>query len=315
MSLALFLFGVLAVTLARQAYDGPGPLAAARAVVVPHGGPQEVGQALRAAGVIGHLWQFRLAVLATEGDGVLRAAELAFPAHASLATVLAVLRHGKPVEHFVTIAEGLTAVEIQALLARTPGLVGPSPLPEEGAVLPQTYAFTLGTTRAAVEARAEAAMRRTLAEVWQTRAPGLPLASPRQLLTLASIVERETALASERPLVAAVFLNRLDLGMRLQSDPTVIYAVSHGSGVLDHPLTRADLERPSPYNTYRIDGLPPGPIASPGLASLEAVAHPATSRDLYFVADGSGGHAFARTLAQHNRNVAHWRAVSGEAGP
>ncbi len=296
------------------AYRGPGPLAAARDVVVPHGGPEEVGRALLSAGVIGHVWQFRLAVAATSRDGVLRAAELAFPAHASLATVLDVLRRGRPVEHFVTIPEGLTAAEIEALLARTPGLTGKAPLPAEGALLPQTYAFTLGTTRRAVEARAEAAMTRALRGVWQGRDAALPLASPEQLVTLASIVERETALAAERPLVASVFLNRLRLGMRLQSDPTVIYADSAGGGTLAHPLTRADLERPSPYNTYQVDGLPPGPIDSPGLASLEAVAHPAASRDLYFVANGSGGHAFARTLAAHNRNVARWRALNGETG-
>jgi UPF0755 protein len=282
-------------------------------VVVPHGGPELVAETLKAAGVIAHAWQFRLAVLATRRAGVLHAAEFAFPAHASLATVLAVLRHGKPVEHFLTIPEGLTAAEIVLLLQRTPALTGLAPMPEEGALLPQTYAFTLGTTRAAVEERAAAAMTQTLRQVWQGRAAGLPLTSARQLLILASIVERETALPAERPLVAAVFLNRLRLGMRLQSDPTVAYAVSHGSGTLAHPLTRADLEIPSPYNTYREDGLPPGPIDSPGLASLEAVAHPAASEDLYFVADGTGGHAFARTLAEHNRNVARWRALGAAA--
>ena len=178
-------------------------------------------------------------------------------------------------------------------------------------MLPQTYAYEYGTSRQSILDRARAAMDRTLREAWASRAPGTTLASREQALILASIVERETARPGERPHVAAVFLNRLRLGMKLQSDPTVVYAASGGTGVLDRPISRADLERDDPHNTYRIRGLPPGPICAPGLASIQAVLQPAPSDDLYFVADGSGGHVFSRSLDEHARNVARWRALSG----
>jgi UPF0755 protein len=213
------------------------------------------------------------------------------------------------VQHRLTIPEGLTAAQIVQLVDRADAATGQAPTPPEGMVLPETYSYERGVTRAALIARATAAMSRTLADIWAERAPNLPLAAPLQLLTLASIVERETAKPEERAHVAGVFLNRLRLGMKLQSDPTVIYAASGGAGVLDHAITRAELDRDSPFNTYRVAGLPPGPIASPGLAALEAVAHPAATDDLYFVADGSGGHAFSRTVEEHNRNVAHWRSL------
>ena len=280
-------------------YEQAGPLTETRAVQVPRGTPQQVAEALVA---------FRLAVMARRGAGTLHAAELAFPAHASLRTVLSVLRNGRPVQHRITIPEGLTAAQVAQLVDRTAALAGPTPVPAEGAVLPETYEFERGTTRDALVERATAAMTRLLAQTWEHREDGLPLASPQELLTLASIVERETARPEERPLVAAVLFNRLRRGMKLQSDPTVIYAVSGGAGVLDRPLTRVDLEWPTPYNTYGMAGLPPGPIASPGVASLRAVAHPAHTENLYFVADGNGGHVFSRTLEEHNRNVSRWRA-------
>jgi UPF0755 protein len=219
------------------------------------------------------------------------------------------------VQHLVTIPEGLTAAQIATLLDHTGALSGKAPVPEEGAVLPQSYAYERGATRASIIERAEAAMQRTLASVWAKRQEDLPLATPQELLTLASIVERETAKPEERPLVAAVFLNRLRRGMKLQSDPTVAYAISGGLTSADRALTRADLDNDSPYNTYRSGGLPPGPIGSPGLASLQAVAQPARNDDLYFVADGTGGHAFAPTLEEHNRNVARWRAGPAQSAP
>jgi len=305
---ALAVAGGVGGRLVQARYQRPGPLAAELAFVVPRGTPAQVAEALLKAGVIDDAFAFRLATMATRGAGTLHATELAFPAHASLRSVLSVLRTGRPVQHRITIPEGLTAAQIAVLLDRAPALVGDSPVPEEGAMLPETYAFDHGTTRAALVERASAAMAHALAQVWEQREDGLPLASPQELLTLASMVERETARPEERPLVAAVFLNRLRRGMKLQSDPTVAYAASGGAGVLERPLTRADLDWPTPYNTYRVTGLPPGPIASPGLASLRAVAHPAHTEDLYFVADGGGGHSFARTLDEQNRNVAHWRA-------
>jgi UPF0755 protein len=296
---------------AYRAFDAPGPLAQARDVVVPRGGPAQVGEALLAGGVIRDATAFRVAAVLTRGDGPLHAAELAFPAGASLRTVLRVLRTGRPVQHLLTIPEGLTAAQIALLVDRAEALAGEAPVPEEGAVLPQSYAYERGTGRAAILARAAAAMQRALAQAWAERAPDLPLASPQELLTLASIVERETGRAEERPHVAAVFLNRLRRGMKLQSDPTVAYAASGGMTSSDAALTRAEVALASPYNTYYAAGLPPGPIDSPGLAALLAVAHPAASDDLYFVADGSGGHAFARTLDEHNRNVAKWRDEGG----
>jgi UPF0755 protein len=294
---------------ARHIYTMPGPLAEARDVVVPRAGTLRVAEALRAARVIDSPLAFRLAMLATLRAGPIHAAELAFPPHASLREVLTILRTGRPVEHRLTIPEGLTARQIAALLAHAEALAGSVNVSVEGVVLPQTYSYEYGATRAQVLARAEAAQTQALATAWAGRAPNLPLASSRDAVILASIVERETAKPEERAHIAAVFLNRLRLGMRLQADSTVVYAASDGVGVLDHPLTRTELELDSPYNTYRVKGLPPGPICAPGLASLDAVLHPMASDDLYFVADGTGGHVFARTLAQHDANVKRWRSL------
>ncbi len=278
-------------------------------MVIPRGGPAQVAAALQAAGVIERPGAFRAAALLTWAAGPLHAAELAFPAHASLRTVLAVLRQGRPVRHFLTIPEGLTAAQIARLLDTAPALTGETPVPPEGGVLPQTYEYDYGTTRVAVLGRAEAAMRAALLRAWDGRDPDLPLDGPEQLLTLASLVERETARPEERAHIAGVFINRLRRGMRLQSDPTVAYAATGGELTSGRGLTRDDLAVANPYNTYRVAGLPPGPIDSPGLDALTAAAHPAPGDDLYFVADGSGGHAFARTLEEHQRNVARWRAT------
>ncbi len=298
------------VLYARARYLGPGPLAAPANVLIPYGPPEQAAEALLRVGAIDSGHAFLLAYGLTEGK--LRAGEFALPAHASLREVLGLLRTARPVQHRLTIPEGLTASETALLIDRAEPMAGPAPVPEEGRFLPETYAFEYGASRATIVERAGRAMDRALAAAWAGRDEGLPLATPQELLVLASLVERETARADERPRVAAVFLNRLRRGMRLQSDPTVIYAVS-GGGVMDRALVRADLDRANPYNTYRIPGLPPGPIASPSLAALAAAAHPAPGDELYFVADGSGGHVFARTLEEHNRNVAKWRATkSGE---
>jgi UPF0755 protein len=301
--------GVGAGLTARHVFTMPGPLPAARAIVVPRGGAARIAKALRDSDMIASPLGFRLAMLATLSDGPLHAAELAFPAHASLREVLVILRTAKPVEHRLTIPEGLTARQISALLDHAEAATGTATISEEGAVLPDTYAYEYGTPRATLLARAEAAASKVLATAWAERDPTVPLASPREALILASIVERETAKPEERAHVAAVFLNRLRLGMRLQADSTVVYAASGGMGTLDHKLTRLELDQDGPYNTYRNHDLPPGPICAPGIASLHAVLHPASSDDLYFVADGTGGHLFARTIAQHDANVKRWRSL------
>jgi UPF0755 protein len=293
-----------------DAVQRPGPLPESGAIVVPRGGTRQVADALGAAGVVDRPVLFQAAAWLTQTRGALRAAEFAFPAHASIQQVLAILRSAHPVEHRFTIAEGLTGQQIVALLTRAEAMTGEVKVIEEGSVLPETYEYHFGADRSALIARARSAMDRDLAAAWADRAPGVLLSSPREALILASIVERETARPEERPHVAAVYLNRLRQGMKLQADPTVAYAASGGSGVLDHPLTRADLGRDDPFNTYRNAGLPPAPICSPGLESIRAVLHPAQSDDLFFVADGTGGHVFSRSYEAHDVAVARWRALT-----
>ena len=287
----------------------PGPLAETRAIVVPRGGANQLAETLAAEGLIERPAVFKLAAWLTRDEGTLHAAEFAFPAHASVQQVLAILRTARPVEHHLTIPEGLTAQQIVAVLSRAEAMTGEVRSIDEGAVLPQTYDYEYGADRAALVARAKTAMDRQLAAAWADRAPDLPLATRREAVILASIVERETAKPEERAHVAAVYLNRLRQGMKLQADPTVVYAASNGAGVLDHRLTRAELARDDAFNTYRNAGLPPAPICSPGLDSLRAVLHPAVSDDLFFVADGTGGHVFSRNYAAHDAAVAKWRAI------
>jgi UPF0755 protein len=287
----------------------PGPLPDARAIVVPHGGTNQLAEALAADQVVERTLVFQAAVWLSHGDGPLHAAEFAFPAHASITQVLAILRTARPVKHHLTIAEGLTAQQILAVLAHAEAMSGEVKAIEEGSMLPQTYDYEYGSERSALVARAQAAMDKELTAVWADRSPGLPLANPRDALVLASIVERETAKPEERPRVASVYLNRLRQGMRLQADPTVAYLARNGAGVLDHRLTRSELQRDDPFNTYRSAGLPPAPICSPGLDSVRAVLHPAATDDLFFVADGSGGHIFSRSYEAHDAAVARWRAL------
>jgi len=293
-----------------KTYSAPGPLPTTRAIYVPHGTPAALAQSLVEAGVIDSPLAFRIAAFLSGSGGPLRSGEYVFPEHANLLATLTILRSAKPVQHKLTIPEGLTAAQIAQLLDRAAAMEGDTPVPAEGEMLPETYSYTYGTQRGAMVERARAAMDKALSQVWAARAANLPLATPQELLTLASIVERETSRPEERAHVAAVFLNRLRHGMKLQSDPTVAYAASGGMTTNDRGLTRADLEAPNPYNTYVIPGLPPGPIVSPGLAALQAVAKPLATDDLYFVADGEGGHVFARTLDEHNHNVVHWRALN-----
>ncbi len=288
-------------------YRAAGPLDAARVVLVPRERFADVALGLERAGVVRDAWVLRGFEAVTRWQGAVRAAELSFPAHASIERVLLVLRHGRPVQHLLTVPEGIVAARLGDALAAAPGLVGDVAVPGEGAFLPESYAYEWGMSAQSLLRRGEGALQAAVREAWARRDAGLPLRSERELVVLASLVERETHLAAERPLVARVFLNRLKLGMRLQSDPTATYPASGGFGTLTYGLRRDELEAASPYNTYVVAGLPAGAICEPGLLSIMAVSHPAASDALYFVADGSGGHAFARTLEEHARNVARAR--------
>lgn len=241
----------------------------------------------------------------------LKAGEYEIKAASSIKDLIALLDSGKTYQHKITIPEGLMSVEIVAALSAAAALdtATVDTIPAEGALLPETYRYSRGDTKAAILDRMEKSMQETLATLWAQRSEGLPLQSPEEAVILASIVEKETGVASERARVAGVFINRINIGMPLQSDPTVIYALTMGKQKLDRPLYRGDLDTNSPYNTYVTRGLPPTPIANPGRASIEAVLHPEKNEYLYFVADGTGGHAFATTLEEHLRNVAHWRSV------
>jgi UPF0755 protein len=293
-------------------YFGRGPAAPAGAatdVVLPPGaGVGGVARGLAAAHVIGSPWAFKLAAELTGAAHHLKAGEYEIPSRASVAEIIAQIRRGDVVRHRITIPEGLTSRDAAEVLRRTDYLVGDIATPPEGALLPETYDVRRGEPRAAVLRRMIQARDRLLEALWRSRARGLPYRTPEQAVVLASVVEKETALPAERPLVAAVFVNRLKKGMRLESDPTVIYGLT-GGAPLGHGLRVSELASPTPYNTYLNAGLPPTPIANPGRAALAAALAPARSDALYFVADGSGGHVFADTFEAHQRNVAHWRIV------
>lgn len=293
----------------------PGPLDEAATVVIPRGsGLEAIAIALGEAGVIESPVLFVLSAKLTGAVRTLRAGEYAFAPRVSVDAVLDQLRQGRTVVRRLTVPEGLTSAQVVALVQAEDGLTGGvAVVPPEGSLLPETYHFSYGDTRQSVIDRMNAGMRQAVDEAWKTRAANLPLTKPEDAVILASIVEKETGVAAERPRVAGVFINRLDAGMKLQSDPTVAFALTEGVSDLGRPLTRADWRYESPYNTYQIAGLPPGPIANPGRASIAAVLAPERHDYLYFVADGSGGHAFARSLADHNRNVARWRETQRRA--
>ncbi len=307
-----------------QDVNGPGPLHAAQTVVIPpHTGISEISKMLATDGVIRHALTFETFASITGRGGALKAGEYEFPAGASAVQVMDTIATGKTVKHRLTVREGLTSAEIVALVRDAPLMTGDTgPAPPEGSMLPETYIYSRGDTRESVIDRMQQAMKETLAAVWAERRSDLALTSPEQALVLASIIEKEANRNEERSHIAAVFLNRLRLGMRLQSDPTVRFVLAgNGATKFDGQLTRAELDVNSPYNTYVAKGLPPGPICSPGKAALRDAVRPERSDDLYFVADGSGGHVFARTLTEHNRNVAAYvrttttAASSAEAAP
>ena len=301
--------GLFAVV--KHRFDAPGPLPAEKIVnIPPRQGIRDIADLLTKEGVIEHPATFIATALLAKTREELKFGEYQFPRHASLHDVINIIAENKVVQHQITIPEGLTSEQVVQRVLETSILAGNiKEIPREGSILPESYRFTRGTTREQVLQRMQQAQTRVAQEVWEHRASDLPLRSVQQLVTLASIVEKETGRADERGRVAAVFINRLRQRMKLQSDPTIIYGLVGGKGTLGRPISRSEIDQPTPYNTYVIEGLPPGPIANPGRAALEAAANPARTKELYFVADGTGGHAFSETLEQHQRNVARLRAL------
>ena len=305
---------VVAVLVATEMWAGGGPAERPLAVVVPEGASVARAAAeLEKAGAIRSASRFRLLARVFGGGGSIKAGEYAIPAAASQRTIWSLLVEGKVRQRLVAVPEGLPSVLIHDAVMRADGLTGTVAVPREGSVLPDSYAYQRGDTRAMLIARMQKAMRDYLAAAWKRRKPGIAVTSPDQAIVLASIVEKETGKPSERRTVAAVYGNRLRLGMPLQADPTVIYPITKGRP-LGRRILRSELHAKNGYNTYASPGLPVGPIANPGRASIDAVLDPANSRALYFVADGTGGHVFADTLAQHNANVQRWYAIRRRRG-
>ena len=299
-------------------FYGDGPLGEETTFrVEPRSGLGTIASRLEEQGLIASQYVFQAGARALEQQASIKAGDFRIPAGASMADILKELTQGNPIRYAVTIPEGWTVWQVVQRLEQTSDLQGEVPaLPPEGSVLPGSYDYVPGDTRQSVLEKMQAAMTSKLAEVWESRQPDLPIDTPEQLLVLASIVEKETGVATERPQVAAVFVNRLREGMRLQSDPTIIYGITKGQAPLDRGLRRSEIEAKTDYNTYQIDGLPPTPIANPGVEALRAVANPDSHEYLYFVAKGalpSEGHVFAETYAEHRQNVARYRQIASEA--
>ena len=307
--------GAVLFAVARHSFEAAGPLETEKVVnIPPRLGIRDIADVLVKENVIDSWLPFMVSALLVKTHDELKAGEYQFSKQASLHDVINTIVDGKVVQHQITVPEGLTSEQIVQRLLETEILSGNiKEIPREGSMLPESYRYTRGNPRDQLIQRMQQAQSRIVQEVWERRMPDLPLRTPQQLVTLASIVEKETGRADERTRVAAVFVNRLKQRMKLQSDPTIIYGLVGGKGTLGRPILRSEIEQPTPYNTYVIDGLPPGPIANPGRAALEAVANPARTKELYFVADGTGGHAFSETLDQHQRNVARLRALEQQA--
>ncbi len=312
----LILIGIIIVGMigyGANEFSRPGDHEAAVVTLERGDGLNTVSERLEDAGVISDARIFRLAARYLRRSGEIKWGEYEIPAGASMEEVLAMLVDGRTVQHKVTVPEGLTSWEIVERLKEVEVLIGEIPVvPAEGSLAPETYFVQRGEKREAVLKRMQDSQAAILDAAWESRAPDLPLRSKEEALILASIVEKETGVASERERVAAVFINRLRLGMKLQTDPTVIYGVTEGKGSLGRGLRRSELDGATPYNTYVIEGLPPTPIANPGKAAILATLNPSETDELYFVADGTGGHVFAKSLDEHNRNVAKWRKIEAE---
>ena len=317
---ALILLAVvvgIALMVGKQRFEARGPLQEDKIVNIPRNlGVRDIAELLTREGVIDQPWTFVGGVIARKAREELKHGEYQFQKHASLNDVLDTIVENKVVQHQFTVAEGLTSEQVVQRLLENDILTGNiREIPREGSMLPESYRFTRGMSREQAVQRMQEAQRRALREIWEGRVSDLPIKSPEQLVVLASIIEKETGKPEERKRVAAVFVNRLKQKMKLQSDPTIIYGLAGGKGTLGRPIQRNEILQPTPYNTYVIDGLPPGPIANPGRAALEAAANPARTKELFFVADGTGGHAFADSLDQHNKNVARLRAIEQSDPP
>lgn len=316
LAILIAIIGVGIFWYGKTEFEAAGPLDQSTDYMVREGaGLNEIAGGLERRGIIGNERIFSIGAKGILGDDTLKAGEYEIKAGASMREIVQLMQSGKSILYAFTVPEGQTVQQVFDRLRSDPVLVGdlPAEMPAEGALLPETYKFSRGTARADIVEQMAKAQTRALEQIWARRAPDLPLKSPEELVILASIVEKETARADERSRVAGVFINRLNQGVRLQSDPTIIYGLFGGAGKpSDRPIYKSDIEKPTPYNTYVINGLPPTPIANPGREAMEAVANPSRTKDLYFVADGSGGHAFAETLDEHNANVARWRRLETE---
>jgi UPF0755 protein len=291
-------------------WAGAGPSSEAKTVIVEQGASVgQVAEQLSSAGLIraDPVTYRRLARVLGASDPV-QAGEFEIPAGASGAAILDILQHGRPVQRLVTVPEGMPSVLVHERLMAAPFLTGAVAVPEEGSVLPNSYAYRRGETREAVLGRMQRAMREELARLWAQRSPTTVVTSPQEAVTLASIVEKETGKPSERRMIAGVYSNRLRQGMKLDADPTIIYPITQGRP-LGRPIRRSEIAAVNGYNTYTRVGLPVGPIANPGRESIAAVLNPAETNAVYFVADGTGGHIFAATLEEHNRNHQRWRQI------
>ena len=308
--------GGVGLVLMQRKMREPGPLPNDKVVYVAPGTEvPDIIALLEKEGVIDNSALLNIELLVEGARSKLKAGEYLFRQNASLREVLDTLVNGRQILHAVTIPEGLTSQQIVERLRASDVLIGDlKDIPPEGSLLPETYKVARGTNVRDLVRKMQDSEKKLLARVWAQRSPDLPLRSPHEMLTLASIVEKETGKADERPRVAAVFINRLHKRMRLQSDPTIVYGLVGGRGTLGRGILASEVQKWTPYNTYAIDGLPPGPIANPGRAALEAVANPSRTQELYFVADGTGGHVFASSLDEHNRNVVRWRQIEREKG-
>jgi UPF0755 protein len=314
LGLLIGLVAIVAAFLVVQGWGGSGPAPRTLTVQVAEGSSlASAARELEKAGAIRSAGRFRLLARVFGSGEPIKAGEYRIPAHTSPADILKMLQGGKVLQRLVVVPEGYPSVLVHEALMKADGLTGDVPVPAEGSVLPDSYAFQRGDTRASVVTRMQKAMRDYLAAAWTRRKPGIAVTTPEQAIILASIVEKETGKPAERRTVAAVYGNRLRQGMPLQADPTVIYPITKGRP-LGRRILRSELHAKNGYNTYAEAGLPAGPIANPGRASIDAVLDPAASKALYFVADGTGGHVFADTLAQHNANVQKWYAIRRARG-